>query len=155
MYLFQWRVVRLKNSGVRSWGECAQWLSRRGTEAVDMRKMMLPPTADFWGEAAMGFSQVVSLRSLELCRCSGTAVAIVAAHCSHLEALSATSIAPDVEVNLDAVSKLVLLRRLRLRGANTPLHPIHLPSLQRLQRLTCLSITNASPLPGEDVAQVC
>jgi hypothetical protein len=122
---------------------------------MDMRKMQVPQGNDWWHDAALALKQVPTLRCLEVCRCSGTAASILTTHCTQLEALSAASITPEYEFDLESVSKLHQLQRLRLRGANTPLKLINLPALQNLQFLTSLSITNTSPLPGEDVAQVC
>ncbi|XP_059480221.1 uncharacterized protein LOC132199480 isoform X2 [Neocloeon triangulifer] len=151
-----WRSLRLKNSGVSSWSDCVQWLNCHKTEAVDLRKMMVPernPVAA-WNEAASSLGQVTSLKAIELGRCSPATVALVADRCPRLTGLSASSLtSSDDMLDLKSLSGMSQLQRLRLRGAYS-LRVENLTYLQYLSNLTCLSVTSVKGLPGMDIAVV-
>lgn len=111
-----WKTVRMKNSQVTDWNGLAETLRNRGTQHLDLRKMLIVGEADsVWKMFVTVIPRVTSLVKLELCRCPATVVEEVMKTCPQLQVLSAMSIKCD-SLNLDSVNNLHQCKELRLKA---------------------------------------
>jgi hypothetical protein len=89
--MFQWETVRMKNSRVRDWDGFGRALSSLGTKNLDLKKMLLPETAEatgeMWVELSKAVAKVSSLRKLDLGKCTPEAVESIALSCPQLESI--------------------------------------------------------------------
>lgn len=136
-----WKTVRMKNSQVTDWDGLAETLQRRGTQHLDLRKMLVAGESDnVWRKFLTIVPRVTSLVKLELCRCPVMVVEEVIKSCPQLEVLSAMSIKCD-SLNLESIGNLSRCQEIRLKAISgmslqqdlTPLQNlIHLTQLVRL-----------------------
>lgn len=111
-----WKTVRMKNSQVTDWDGLAETLRIRGTQHLDLRKMLIVGEADnVWKKFVAVIPKVTSLIKLELCRCPATVVEEVMKNCPQLQVLSAMSIKCD-SLNLESVNNLNNCDELRLKA---------------------------------------
>ena len=111
-----WKTVRMKNSQVTDWDGLAETLKNRGTQHLDLRKMLIVGEADnIWKKFITIIPRVTSLIKLELCRCPAMVVEEVMKNCPQLQILSAMSIKCD-SLNLEPISNLNRCYELRLKA---------------------------------------
>ena len=133
-----WKTVRMKNSQVTDWDGLAETLKRRGTQHLDLRKMLVSGECDtMWKKFVSVIPQVTSLLKLELCRCSEVVVEEVIKNCPQLEVLSALTIKCDA-LSLESVGNLKRCHELRLKSAGGMQLQGDLAPLQELTQLTHL-----------------
>ncbi|KAG7197587.1 hypothetical protein KM043_006053 [Ampulex compressa] len=141
-----WKTVRMKNSQVTDWDGLADTLQRRGTQHLDLRKMLVAGESDgIWKKFLMVIPRVTSLVKLELCRCPVMVVEEVIKNCPQLEVLSAMSIKCD-SLNLESVGNLRCCQELRLKAISGMSLQEDLTPLQELLQLTQLSLTSVKEL---------
>ena len=141
-----WKTVRMKNSQVTDWDGLADTLQRRGTQHLDLRKMLVAGESDnIWKKFLMVIPRVTSLVKLELCRCPVMVVEEVIKSCPQLEVLSAMSIKCD-SLNLESVGNLKRCQELRLKAICGMSLQEDLTPLQELTQLTQLSLTSVKEL---------
>ncbi|XP_070166906.1 titin homolog [Polyergus mexicanus] len=151
-----WKTVRMKNSQVTDWDGLAETLQRRGTQHLDLRKMLVSGESDnIWRKFLTIVPRVTSLVKLELCRCPVMVVEEVIKSCPQLEVLSAMSIKCD-SLNLESIGNLGRCQELRLKAISGMSLQQDLTSLQNLIHLTQLSLTSVKELGKKkiDVIQV-
>ncbi|XP_072756087.1 uncharacterized protein [Anoplolepis gracilipes] len=151
-----WKTVRMKNSQVTDWDGLAETLQRRGTQHLDLRKMLVSGESDnIWKKFLTIVPRVTSLVKLELCRCPVMVVEEVIKSCPQLEVLSAMSIKCD-SLNLESIGNLSRCQELRLKAISGMSLQQDLTPLQNLIRLTQLSLTSVKELGKKriDVIQV-
>jgi hypothetical protein len=111
-----WKTVRMKNSQVTDWNGLAETLKTRGTEYLDLRKMLIVGEADaIWKQFITIIPRVTSLIKLELCRCPAMVVEEVMRSCPQLQILSAMSIKCD-SLNLESMNNLSHCSELKLKA---------------------------------------
>lgn len=133
-----WKTVRMKNSQVTDWDGLADTLQRRGTQHLDLRKMLVAGESDsIWKKFLIVIPRVTSLVKLELCRCPVMVVEEVISSCPQLEVLSAMSIKCDT-LNLESVGNLKRCQELRLKAISGMSLQEDLTPLQELTHLTQL-----------------
>lgn len=111
-----WKTVRMKNSQVTDWDGLADTLQRRGTQHLDLRKMLVSGESDnIWRKFLTVIPRVTSLVKLELCRCPVIVVEEVLKSCPQLEVLSAMAIKCD-SLTLESVGNLKRCQELRLKA---------------------------------------
>ncbi|XP_076172948.1 uncharacterized protein LOC143149451 isoform X2 [Ptiloglossa arizonensis] len=141
-----WKTVRMKNSQVTDWDGLADTLQRRGTQHLDLRKMLVAGESDsIWKKFLFVIPRVTSLVKLELCRCPVLVVEEVIKSCPQLEVLSAMSIKCD-SLNLESVGNLKRCQELRLKAISGMSLQEDLTPLQELTQLTQLSLTSVKEL---------
>ena len=141
-----WKTVRMKNSQVTDWDGLADTLQRRGTQHLDLRKMLVAGESDsIWKKFLTVIPRVTSLVKLELCRCPVMVVEEVIKSCPQLEVLSAMSIKCD-SLNLDSIGNLKRCQELRLKAISGMSLQEDLTPLQELTQLTQLSLTSVKEL---------
>ncbi|XP_033207190.1 uncharacterized protein LOC117166881 [Belonocnema kinseyi] len=141
-----WKTVRMKNSQVTDWDGLAETLKRRGTQHLDLRKMLVSGDFDtMWKKFVSVIPQVTSLVKLELCRCSEVVVEEVIKNCPQLEVLSALTIKCEA-LNLESVGNLKKCHELRLKSVGGMQLKGDLAPLQELTQLTHLSLTSIKEL---------
>nr|XP_034183797.1 uncharacterized protein LOC117605990 isoform X2 [Osmia lignaria] len=141
-----WKTVRMKNSQVTDWDGLADTLQRRGTQHLDLRKMLVAGESDsIWKKFLSVIPRVTSLVKLELCRCPVMVVEEVIKSCPQLEVLSAMSIKCD-SLNLDSIGNLKRCQELRLKAISGMSLQEDLTPLQELTQLTQLSLTSVKEL---------
>ncbi|XP_012278875.1 uncharacterized protein LOC105698850 isoform X2 [Orussus abietinus] len=141
-----WKTVRMKNSQVTDWDGFADSLKRRGTQHLDLRKMLVAGESDgIWRKFVTVIPRVTSLVKLELCRCPVMVVEEVIKSCPQLEVLSAMSIKCDT-LNLESVGNLKRCQELRLKATSGMSLQGDLTPLQDLTCLTHLSLTSVKEL---------
>ncbi|XP_076247077.1 uncharacterized protein LOC143187029 isoform X2 [Calliopsis andreniformis] len=141
-----WKTVRMKNSQVTDWDGLADTLQRRGTQHLDLRKMLVAGESDsIWKKFLTVIPRVTSLVKLELCRCPVMVVEEVIKNCPQLEVLSAMSIKCD-SLNLKSVGNLKRCQELRLKAISGMSLQEDLTPLQELTQLTQLSLTSVKEL---------
>ncbi|XP_026827510.1 uncharacterized protein LOC105280084 isoform X2 [Ooceraea biroi] len=141
-----WKTVRMKNSQVTDWDGLADTLQRRGTQHLDLRKMLIAGESDsIWRKFLTTIPRVTSLLKLELCRCPVMVVEEVIKNCPQLEVLSAMSIKCD-SLNLESVGNLKRCQELRLKAISGMSLQQNLTPLQELTQLTQLSLTSVKEL---------
>ncbi|XP_029174154.1 uncharacterized protein LOC114942858 [Nylanderia fulva] len=141
-----WKTVRMKNSQVTDWDGLAETLQRRGTQHLDLRKMLVAGESDnIWKKFLTIIPRVTSLVKLELCRCPVMVVEEVIKSCPQLEVLSAMSIKCD-SLNLESIGNLSRCQELRLKAISGMSLQQDLTSLQDLIHLTQLSLTSVKEL---------
>ncbi|XP_076662681.1 uncharacterized protein LOC143365954 isoform X2 [Andrena cerasifolii] len=141
-----WKTVRMKNSQVTDWDGLADTLQRRGTQHLDLRKMLVAGESDsIWKKFLVVIPRVTSLVKLELCRCPVMVVEEVIKSCPQLEVLSAMSIKCD-SLNLESVGNLKRCQELRLKAISGMSLQEDLTPLQELTQLTQLSLTSVKEL---------
>ncbi|XP_012149147.1 uncharacterized protein LOC100881143 isoform X2 [Megachile rotundata] len=141
-----WKTVRMKNSQVTDWDGLADTLQRRGTQHLDLRKMLVAGESDsIWKKFLSVIPRVTSLVKLELCRCPVMVVEEVIKSCPQLEVLSAMSIKCD-SLNLESVGNLKRCQELRLKAISGMSLQEDLTPLQELTQLTQLSLTSVKEL---------
>ncbi|XP_031830466.2 uncharacterized protein LOC116426104 isoform X1 [Nomia melanderi] len=141
-----WKTVRMKNSQVTDWDGLADTLQRRGTQHLDLRKMLVAGESDsIWKKFLIVIPRVTSLVKLELCRCPVMVVEEVISSCPQLEVLSAMSIKCDT-LNLESVGNLKRCQELRLKAISGMSLQEDLTPLQELTHLTQLSLTSVKEL---------
>ncbi|XP_015587032.1 uncharacterized protein LOC107263886 isoform X2 [Cephus cinctus] len=141
-----WKTVRMKNSQVTDWDGLADSLNRRGTQHLDLRKMLVAGESDYiWKKFVSVIPRVTSLLKLELCRCPVMVVEEVIKSCPQLQVLSAMSIKCD-SLNLESVGNLKRCQELRLKAINGMSLKEDLSPLQHLTSLTHLSLTSVKEL---------
>lgn len=132
-----WKTVRMKNSQVTDWEGLADTLQRRGTQYLDLRKMLVAGESDLWKKFLTVIPRVTSLVKLELCKCPVMVVEEVIKNCPQLEVLSAMSIKCD-SLNLESVGNLKQCQELRLKAISGMSLQQDLTPLQELKQLTQL-----------------
>ncbi|XP_043509426.1 uncharacterized protein LOC122528414 isoform X3 [Frieseomelitta varia] len=150
-----WKTVRMKNSQVTDWDGLADTLQRRGTQHLDLRKMLVAGESDsIWKKFLLVIPRVTSLVKLELCKCPVMVVEEVIRSCPQLEVLSAMSIKCD-SLNLESVGNLKRCQELRLKAISGMSLQEDLTRLQELTQLTQLSLTSVKELgkKGIDIIQ--
>ncbi|XP_011503795.1 PREDICTED: uncharacterized protein LOC105366895 isoform X2 [Ceratosolen solmsi marchali] len=141
-----WKTVRMKNSQVTDWTGLAETLKNRGTEHLDLRKMLIVGEADIiWKQFITIIPRVTSLLKLELCRCPAVVVEEVMRNCPQLEVLSAMSIKCD-SLNLEAMNNLSHCSELRLKAISGMALQGDLTPLLNLSKITHLSLTSVKDL---------
>ncbi|XP_015438434.1 PREDICTED: uncharacterized protein LOC107193494 isoform X1 [Dufourea novaeangliae] len=141
-----WKTVRMKNSQVTDWDGLADTLQRRGTQHLDLRKMLVAGESDsIWKKFLTVIPRVTSLVKLELCRCPVIVVEEVISSCPQLEVLSAMSIKCD-SLNLESVGNLKRCQELRLKAISGMSLQEDLTPLQELTQLSQLSLTSVKEL---------
>ncbi|XP_033331741.2 uncharacterized protein LOC117223527 isoform X1 [Megalopta genalis] len=141
-----WKTVRMKNSQVTDWDGLADTLQRRGTQHLDLRKMLVAGESDsIWKKFLVVIPRVTSLVKLELCRCPVIVVEEVISSCPQLEVLSAMSIKCDT-LNLESVGNLKRCQELRLKAISGMSLQEDLTPLQELTHLSQLSLTSVKEL---------
>ncbi|XP_076638788.1 uncharacterized protein LOC143350607 isoform X1 [Colletes latitarsis] len=141
-----WKTVRMKNSQVTDWDGLADTLQRRGTQHLDLRKMLVAGESDsIWKKFLLVIPRVTSLVKLELCRCPVMVVEEVIKSCPQLEVLSAMTIKCD-SLNLESVGNLKRCQELRLKAISGMSLQEDLTPLQELVQLTQLSLTSVKDL---------
>ncbi|KOC60343.1 F-box/LRR-repeat protein 7 [Habropoda laboriosa] len=141
-----WKTVRMKNSQVTDWDGLADTLQRRGTQHLDLRKMLVAGESDsIWKKFLLVIPRVISLVKLELCKCPVMVVEEVIKSCPQLEVLSAMSIKCD-SLNLESVGNLKRCQELRLKAISGMSLQEDLTPLQELTQLTQLSLTSVKEL---------
>ncbi|XP_019699884.1 uncharacterized protein LOC105189461 isoform X2 [Harpegnathos saltator] len=141
-----WKTVRMKNSQVTDWDGLADTLQRRGTQHLDLRKMLVSGESDgIWKKFLLVIPRVTSLLKLELCRCPVMVVEEVIKSCPQLEVLSAMSIKCD-SLTLESVGNLKRCQELRLKAISGMSLQQDLTPLQELTQLTQLSLTSVKDL---------
>ncbi|XP_017881306.1 uncharacterized protein LOC108625648 isoform X2 [Ceratina calcarata] len=141
-----WKTVRMKNSQVTDWDGLADTLQRRGTQHLDLRKMLVAGESDsIWRNFLLVIPRVTSLVKLELCKCPVMVVEEVIKCCPQLEVLSAMSIKCD-SLNLESIGNLKRLQELRLKAISGMSLQEDLTPLQELTQLTQLSLTSVKEL---------
>ncbi|XP_066583974.1 serine-rich adhesin for platelets isoform X2 [Prorops nasuta] len=141
-----WKTVRMKNSQVTDWDGLADTLQRRGTQHLDLRKMLVAGESDgIWEKFLIVIPRVTSLLKLELCRCPVVVVEKVIQSCPQLQVLSAMSIKCD-SLNLESVGNLKRCQELRLKAISGMSLTEDLTPLQELTQLTQLSLTSVKEL---------
>ncbi|XP_076281261.1 uncharacterized protein LOC143209475 isoform X3 [Lasioglossum baleicum] len=141
-----WKTVRMKNSQVTDWNGLADTLQRRGTQHLDLRKMLVAGECDdIWKKFLIVIPRVTSLVKLELCRCPVMVVEEVISSCPQLEVLSAMSIKCDT-LNLESVGNLKRCQELRLKAISGMSLQVDLTPLQELTHLSQLSLTSVKEL---------
>ncbi|XP_058798404.1 uncharacterized protein LOC131668335 isoform X1 [Phymastichus coffea] len=151
-----WKTVRMKNSQVTDWDGLADTLKCRGTQHLDLRKMLIAGEADnVWKKFVTIIPKVSSLIKLELCRCPAIVVEEVMKNCPQLEVLSAMSIKCD-SFNIESISNLHGCKELRLKAVSGMLLRGDLLPLSKLSKITHLSLTSIKDLGKKkvDVLQV-
>lgn len=137
-----WKTVRMKNSQVTDWDGLAETLQRRGTQHLDLRKMLVSGESDnIWRKFLTIVPRVTSLVKLELCRCPVMVVEEVIKSCPQLEVLSAMSIKCD-SLNLESIGNLGRCQELRLKAISGMSLQQDLTPLQNLIHLTQLVSPN-------------
>ncbi|XP_054015205.1 uncharacterized protein LOC128896072 isoform X4 [Hylaeus anthracinus] len=141
-----WKTVRMKNSQVTDWDGLADTLQRRGTQHLDLRKMLVAGESDsIWKKFLLVIPRVTSLVKLELCRCPVMVVEEVIKGCPQLEVLSAMSIKCDT-LNLESVGNLKRCQELRLKAISGMSLQEDLTPLHELTQLSQLSLTSVKEL---------
>ncbi|XP_017758289.1 PREDICTED: uncharacterized protein LOC108549429 isoform X1 [Eufriesea mexicana] len=141
-----WKTVRMKNSQVTDWDGLADTLQRRGTQHLDLRKMLVAGESDsIWKKFLVVIPRVTSLVKLELCKCPVMVVEEVIGSCPQLEVLSAMSIKCD-SLSLESVGNLKCCQELRLKAISGMSLQEDLTPLQELTQLTQLSLTSVKEL---------
>ncbi|XP_014207654.1 uncharacterized protein LOC106638805 [Copidosoma floridanum] len=113
-----WKTVRMKNSQVTDWEGSATTLKNRGTEHLDLRKMLIVDEADAtWKKFVTAIPNVTSLMKLELCRCPAVIVEEIMKKCPQLLVLSAMSIECDT-FDLQFARNLNYCNELRLKAVS-------------------------------------
>lgn len=132
-----WKTVRMKNSLVTDWDGFAETLKGRGTQNLDLRKMIFSGESDtMWKKFAAVIPRVNSLVKLEFCRCSEIVVEEVIKNCPQLEILIAVMIKCD-SLNLESLGNLKRCRELRLKSLGGMHLQDELVSIQ-----DCIHLTN-------------
>ncbi|XP_077281675.1 uncharacterized protein LOC143908158 isoform X2 [Temnothorax americanus] len=141
-----WKTVRMKNSQVTDWDGLADTLQRRGTQHLDLRKMLVAGESDnIWRKFLTVIPRVTSLVKLELCRCPVMVVEEVIKSCPQLEVFSAMSIKCD-SLTLESIGNLSQCQELRLKAITGMSLQQDLTPLQDLKHLTQLSLTSVKEL---------
>ncbi|XP_012225397.2 uro-adherence factor A isoform X2 [Linepithema humile] len=141
-----WKTVRMKNSQVTDWDGLADTLQRRGTQHLDLRKMLVSGESDnIWRKFLTVIPRVTSLVKLELCRCPVIVVEEVLKSCPQLEVLSAMAIKCD-SLTLESVGNLKRCQELRLKAISGMSLQQDLTPLQDLTHLMHLSLTSVKEL---------
>ncbi|XP_011635618.1 uncharacterized protein LOC105426197 isoform X1 [Pogonomyrmex barbatus] len=141
-----WKTVRMKNSQVTDWDGLADTLQRRGTQHLDLRKMLVAGESDnIWKKFLTVIPRVTSLVKLELCRCPVVVVEEVIKSCPQLEVFSAMSIKCD-SLTLESIGNLSRCQELRLKAITGMSLQQDLTPLQDLKHLTQLSLTSVKEL---------
>ncbi|XP_011689685.1 PREDICTED: uncharacterized protein LOC105451120 isoform X2 [Wasmannia auropunctata] len=141
-----WKTVRMKNSQVTDWDGLADTLQRRGTQHLDLRKMLVAGESDgIWKKFLTVIPRVTSLVKLELCRCPVTVVEEVIKTCPQLEVFSAMSIKCEF-LTLESIGNLSRCQELRLKAISGMSLQQDLTPLQDLKHLTQLSLTSVKEL---------
>ncbi|XP_071564177.1 uncharacterized protein [Temnothorax nylanderi] len=141
-----WKTVRMKNSQVTDWDGLADTLQRRGTQHLDLRKMLVAGESDnIWRKFLTVIPRVTSLVKLELCRCPVMVVEEVIKSCPQLEVFSAMSIKCD-SLTLESIGNLSRCQELRLKAITGMSLQQDLTPLQDLKHLTQLSLTSVKEL---------
>ncbi|XP_011881768.1 PREDICTED: uncharacterized protein LOC105569705 isoform X2 [Vollenhovia emeryi] len=141
-----WKTVRMKNSQVTDWDGLADTLQRRGTQHLDLRKMLVAGESDnIWRKFLTVIPRVTSLVKLELCRCPVVVVEEVIKSCPQLEVFSAMSIKCD-SLTLESIGNLSRCQELRLKAITGMSLQQDLTPLQELKHLTQLSLTSVKEL---------
>ncbi|KYN01384.1 F-box/LRR-repeat protein 14 [Cyphomyrmex costatus] len=116
-----WKTVRMKNSQVTDWDGLADTLQRRGTQHLDLRKMLIA------------------------CEYPVSVVEEVIKTCSQLEVFSAMSIKCE-SLTLESIGNLRRCQELRLKAISGMSLQQDLTPLQDLKHLTQLSLTSVKEL---------
>ncbi|XP_014235525.1 uncharacterized protein LOC106658195 isoform X2 [Trichogramma pretiosum] len=150
-----WKTVRMKNSQVTDWDGFAEALKSRGTQYLDLRKMLIAGDAadSVWQKFVNIIPKITSLLKLELCRCPAMVVEEVMKNCPQLKILNALSIKCEL-INIECVSELKNCTELRLKGLNAMTLDGDLSSLVNLTQLTHLSLTSIKELGSKKITMV-
>ncbi|KAL7302404.1 hypothetical protein TKK_0005060 [Trichogramma kaykai] len=150
-----WKTVRMKNSQVTDWDGFAEALKSRGTQYLDLRKMLIAGDAadSVWQKFVNIIPKITSLLKLELCRCPAMVVEEVMKNCPQLKILNALSIKCE-SINIKCVSELKNCTELRLKGLNAMTLDGDLSSLVNLTQLTHLSLTSIKELGSKKIKMV-
>ncbi|KAJ8687176.1 hypothetical protein QAD02_022970 [Eretmocerus hayati] len=141
-----WKTVRMKNSQVTDWDGLADTLRKRGTQHLDLRKMLIVGDADtVWKKFIEIIPKVSSLTKLELCRCPAYVVEDVMKSCPQLQVFSALTIKCD-SLNLEPVTNLSNCTELRLKAISGMSLQGDLSPLTDLMNITHLSLTSVKDL---------
>lgn len=138
-----WKIVRMKNSQVTDWDGLADTLKSRGTQHLDLRKMLIGGDVNnTWEKFVVAIPKVTSLIKLEMCRCPASVVEEVMKHCPQLQVLSAMSIKCD-SFNTEFISNLRNCYELKLKAISGMSLLGDLTPLLKLCRITHL-VSNSS-----------
>ncbi|OXU21071.1 hypothetical protein TSAR_015732, partial [Trichomalopsis sarcophagae] len=141
-----WKTVRMKNSQVTDWNGLADTLKSRGTQHLDLRKMLIVGEADnVWKKFIAVIPRITTLIKLEMCRCPAEVVEEVMKNCSQLKVLNAMSIKCD-SLNLESASSLNNCNELRLKAINGMAIEGDLTPLLQISNITHLSLTSVKDL---------
>lgn len=146
-----WKTVVMKNSQVTDWDAFAETLKIRGTQHLDLRKMLIvnKNTDEVWAKFVSVIPRVTTLTELELCRCPASVVQEVMKNCPQLQVLNALSIQCD-SLTLEPVSNVTSCRELRLKSIGVAINNMTLQGdltpLLKLVNLTHLSLTSVKDL---------
>ncbi|XP_018392974.1 PREDICTED: uncharacterized protein LOC108772026 isoform X2 [Cyphomyrmex costatus] len=149
-----WKTVRMKNSQVTDWDGLADTLQRRGTQHLDLRKMLIACESDnIWKKFLTVIPRVSSLLKLELCRCPVSVVEEVIKTCPQLEVFSAMSIKCE-SLTLESIGNLRRCQELRLKAISGMSLQQDLTPLQDLKHLTQLSLTSVKELGKKKIVVI-
>ena len=88
--IFQWRVVRLKNSRIYDWSLFSSHIRRAGTQHLDMRKMLFVTSPEeTWSNLERTASNLSEILRIELCKCPSEVLESITKHCSRLQYIDA------------------------------------------------------------------
>lgn len=151
-----WKSVVMKNSQVTDWDAFAETLKMRGTQHLDLRKMLIVSknTDEVWAKFVSVMPRITSLTKLELCKCPASVVQDIMKNCPQLQGLNALSIQCD-SLNLEPVSNMTGCQELRLKSIGVTINnmTLHgdLTPLLKLTDLTHLSLTSVKDLGKKHV----
>lgn len=146
-----WKKLSLKNSLVTDWDAFAETLQLRGTEHLDLRKMLIADNVDeTWDKFTSVIAGITNLSKLELCKCPGSVVEHVIEHCPNFQVLNATYIEAET-LNLESLSNLSRCTELRLKSTDRMILRGDLSALLEMTNLTHLSITTVKNWSDEHV----
>lgn len=133
-----WKTVRMKNSQVTDWNGLADTLKTRGTQHLDLRKMLIVGEVDnMWKKFVSVIPRITSLIKLEMCRCPAIVVEEVMKSCCQLRVLNAMSIKCD-SLSLESASNLSNCNELRLKAISGMALEGDLTPLLKLKKITHL-----------------
>lgn len=137
-----WKKLSLKNSLVTDWNAFAETLQLRGTEHLDLRKMLIDVenVNETWDKFVSVIPSITSLTKLDLCKCPATVVQHVIQNCPNLEIFNAMYIESE-SLNLEFLGNLSNCCELRLKSMSCMSLEGDLSCLLKLTNLTHLSLT--------------
>lgn len=138
-----WKTVRMKNSQVNDWRGFMKALKRHGTQHLDLRKVLIPATAN-WTDFQKYIGDVSELESIDLCKCPANVITGLFDTNPNLCCLNALSITDEI-LDLSNTIKASQLTELRLKSV-TSITINNLSTLQQLTNLKHLALTSVKNL---------